>query len=120
MTGSRKPSIMIWMTTSLDLNRTDFDYLTGAVGKTCGLDVKADHLVGKGGIALTKDTLSSIVYKVRLGTVENLKIGLRLLKSEHNLGECLHVAVIGDGYRLMSPTKRGVHKLLRGDDSIHL
>ena len=59
-----------------DLYRTDFNNLAGTVRKTGGLNIKDNHFIVKGRIALTENTLCSIVYKVSLGTVENFKIRL--------------------------------------------
>ena len=62
--------------TCLDLHRTDFNNLAGTVRKTGGLDIEDNHFIVKGGIALTENALRSIIYKVGLGAVEDLKIRL--------------------------------------------
>ena len=109
----------------LYLDSTDFYYLTVSVGKTCGLYIKDNHLVLKCGVLGTENASCGIVYVIRLNTVEDLKTVVlsrltRSVEREHNFGECLHVTVVGYGYRLVSPSYSGINELLRSNDSIHL
>ena len=62
-----------------------------------------------------------VVDEVRLHAVEDLEVFIfRLFQRQHDLGKGLHVAVIGDGDRLMPPADRCVHDLGGRDDRVHL
>ena len=95
------------------------------VGKTRRLYIEHDHLVVKRWIFATEHASGSIVYIISLHTVEYLEAVilarlLSLLEREHYLGECLHVAVVGNGYSAVSPSYSSIYYLLRRDERIHL
>ena len=106
--------------TALDFNRAYLYYFAGSIGKSRRFYIENDHFVLKAVIFRAEKASRGIVDEIALNSVKNFEVSARLLKLQHNLGEGLHVSVVGDGNSLMPPTDSRRNKLLWGDYSVHL
>ena len=106
---------------TFDLNRADLDDLTGAVRKTCGLEVEYYHFVIEARIFATKNATLGIVYVICFDSVKNFKIIVFcLFIGEHNFRVCLNVSVVSNGDSAMPPSDCCIDNLLGSYERVHL
>ena len=106
---------------ALDLNRADLDNLTGAIRKTCGLEVEYYHFVIEARIFATENATLGIVYVICFDSVKNFKIIVFcLFIGEHNFRVCLNVSVVGNGNSAVTPSDCCVNNFLWGNERVHL